>query len=455
MHLTPQHFQAQRRYHEEQAARTLGLLSPFAFGFAALSIDDDSLRNGTLALVAARGVLPDGTVFHLPDSDEVPSPIRLSDRFSPTRDEHTIYLALAPWRPDASNVQEETPQFDGKPASTSAMQIPARYRARDEIVIDEATGADPATIRFASRNLLLLLDDELTDELISLPLAHITRDGHGQFQRDRDFVPPCLQIAASSRLLNLAEEVVALLDAKGGALVATLSQAPSGAIGGAASYSGSELATRWLIHAIKSAEVPLRHLVQARQSHPERLYNELARLAGALTTFSLTAHPGDVPGYDHLQLTRTFSELERLLRVHLDVVISARALNIPLQRVSDVLYTAAISDSRCFEPGVRWFLGVSASNLAHADLIDRVQRLTKTCASKFVLELVKRAFNGFATEHVAVPPSGLAPRSELTYFELTLAGPCALSLQETREIGVYVPEALSGAYIELVVLLPR
>lgn len=102
MHLTPQHFQAQRRYHEEQTARTLGYMMPFAFGLSAITVDDDGLRNGTFSLVQARGVLPDGTVFHLPDADEAPDPVAVAERFSPTRDAHVVYLALArgvPMRP--------------------------------------------------------------------------------------------------------------------------------------------------------------------------------------------------------------------------------------------------------------------------------------------------------------------------------------------------------------------
>jgi len=85
---------------------------------------------------------------------------------------------------------------------------------------------------------------------------------------------------------------------------------------------------------------------------------------------------------------------------------------------------------------------------------EKVQRLTKTCASKFVLELVRRAFNGLATEHLPVPPAALAPKPDLVYFELTMSGPCALSMSEARDIGVYVPEALPGTYLEAAVLLP-
>jgi type VI secretion system protein ImpJ len=168
----------------------------------------------------------------------------------------------------------------------------------------------------------------------------------------------------------------------------------------------------------------------------------------------MTSHPRDVPLYAHDAATDTFDTLERQLRQHLDVVISARALIVPLQRVSDVLHASPIADPRCFEPGVRWFLAVRA-DVGAADLVDRVQRLTKTCATKFVLELVRRAFNGLPTEHLPMPPSALAPKPDFTYFELTMSGPCALSIQESREVGVYVPDALPGAYLELAILLPK
>jgi len=442
MHLTPQHFQAQRRYHDEQTARTITVLSPFAHGLSSLAVDEEALRNGTFALVQARGVLPDGTVFHCPDADDAPDPVAVADRFSPTRDTHVVYLALAPWRPDAANVPQD------------AFGAPTRFRVREEVLTDESTGRDPVAVRFAARDLRLLFDDELTDDLVALPLARLRRDGRGQFQLDRDFVPPVLQIGASERLLELTRQIVSLLEAKAGALVATLSQAPSGATGGAAAYVGNELATRWLLHAVRSADAPLRHLLLTRRAHPERLYAELARLAGALCTFSMTSHPRDVPRYDHDAPTDTFDALERMLRASLDVVISSRALILPLQRVSDVLHTGVLTDPRVFEPGARWFLAVRA-DVGAADLVDRVPRLTKTCAAKFVLELVRRAFNGLATEHLPMPPAGLAPKPDLTYFELTLAGPCALSLQESREVGVYVPEALPGAYVELAILLPQ
>jgi type VI secretion system protein ImpJ len=36
-----------------------------------------------------------------------------------------------------------------------------------------------------------------------------------------------------------------------------------------------------------------------------------------------------------------------------------------------------------------------------------------------------------------------------------MSGPCALSIAESRDIGVYVPADVPGAYLELAILLPK
>jgi len=54
---------------------------------------------------------------------------------------------------------------------------------------------------------------------------------------------------------------------------------------------------------------------------------------------------------------------------------------------------------------------------------------------------------------VPAPPAGLAPRNELTYFEIFRAGPCDTALTATREIGVYLPDSFDDAVLELAVLV--
>lgn len=446
MYLAPHHFQAQRRHFEEGVALALRALVPWGWGVAAVSVDEDALRNGTLQLREARGILPDGTPFALPESDEPPPPVALADRFSPTRDSHVVCLALPAWRSDAPNV------------GTDEHEAPdARWRAVPREVVDEVSGTDATTVEFAAKNLRLVLDDEVQEGDVALPVARVRRDGAGHFAVDHDFVPPCVRIDASPRLLAIAQHVVGMLDAKGAALAATANQ-PAATPGsanpaaGPVAYAGNEVASRWMLHAVRSAEAPLRNLLATRGAHPERLWDALSRLAGALCTFSLTAQPRDLPTYAHEDLAGCFGQLERFLREQLNVVVASRAVVVPLQKTAEALWTGSVGDARCYQPGARWYLAVK-SPIGPPEVAARVPVLAKACASKFVMELVRRAFPGLPLEHIPAPPPGLAPRPDRTYFAVTLAGPCAQALQESKEVGVYVPDGIPEPSIEVAVLV--
>ncbi|MGQ0647144.1 MAG: type VI secretion system baseplate subunit TssK [Gemmatimonadaceae bacterium] len=457
MYLAPHHFQAQRRHCEEAIAGAIDALFPFAYGLTSVALDTEALAGGTLALAFARGIFPDGTVFSVPDADPVPPPAPLAERFSPDRDAHVVHLTLPAWRSEAPNVRMEESAAEGNwPAAVNGESngTEARYVAVVANVRDETAGEESAEVRFATKHLRLVLDVEVSAGEVSLAVARIRRDGAGRYVRDAEFIPPCLKLGASERLLGILRNVVGMVEAKGAALAASL--APSARAEGGmapAAYVGNELATRWLLHAVRSAEAPLRHLLATRNAHPERLWLELSQLAGALCTFSLTTQARELAVYAHDDLGTCFGSLERHLRAHLDVVIAAHAVVIPLTRATEVLFAGNVSDPRCYQDGARWFLGVRSSVGARETLV-RVPQLLKVCARKFVLELVRRAYPGLDLEHVPAPPSGLAPRAELSYFEIVMAGACAQTLRETREIGVYVPDGLPDATLEVAVLVP-
>lgn len=453
MYLAPHHFQAQRRHFDDAVALTLSTLFAFAYGVVSAALDEEALRNGTLALLHARGILPDGTPFSIPDGDAAPAPSRLADRFSPTRDGHVVHLALPAWQRDGANVRGVDAGGAGDAEAPAAWASPLeasgdpRFVAVAHEVVDEVSGQERSSIPFAAKNLRLALDDELVPGDVTLPVAWVRRDGAGHFVVDPAFVPPCLQISASARLLTLLQQMVGMLDAKGAALAALAGAAGSGP----SAYAGNEVATRWLLHAVRSAEAPLRHLLTTRNAHPERLWLELSRLAGALCTFSLTSQARDLPTYAHDDLGNCFSALERHIREHLDIVVASRAIVMPLVRTSDVLFATPVTDPRCIDPAARWFLAVRSS-IGPVETAVRVPSLAKACASRFVLELVRRAFPGMPLEHLPAPPAGIAPRPDTAYFEITLSGPCAQGIRDTREFGVYLPDGVPDAAVELVVL---
>ncbi|HSG81100.1 MAG TPA: type VI secretion system baseplate subunit TssK, partial [Gemmatimonadota bacterium] len=202
MHLAQHHFQAQNRYFENTINFALANLFHKTYGVAGVELDADALRNGTVSLIHARGVMPDGLAFHFPEDDPPPAPREIKDLFSPTQDSHEVMLAIPPYRADQAN-------------SDMGGARSARYLTEAQLVWDETTGRDEKPVSVGRKNFRILLDSEVKDDVVSLPLARIRRDGTGHFAYDAEYVPPILQIGASPQLLQMLARLVEILDAKG------------------------------------------------------------------------------------------------------------------------------------------------------------------------------------------------------------------------------------------------
>ncbi len=177
----------------------------------------------------------------------------------------------------------------------------------------------------------------------------------------------------------------------------------------------------------------------------------MSRLAGALCTFGLDAHPRSLPNYDHKHLDRCFDILDDHIRRHLEIVVPAQAIVIPLKQTGRYFFEGEVQDQRCFGRG-RWVLGVHSA-IGEADLITKAPQLLKLCSAKFVPDLVKRAMPGLSLTHVQVPPSAIAAKVDSQYFVVNKSGPCWEHIMKSRMVGVYVPGELPSAELELVVIL--
>lgn len=435
MHLSQHHFQMQARFFEETAAFQARSLHFGSWGVAGVEFDEDALLNGIVALVHARGLFPDGLPFQIPEGDPLPRPLDLEQRFSPTTDRHRVLLGIPAYRPGGANCLDDD-QEEGD----------VRFAPEVRPVADEVSGRDTTAVAFARKNLRLLLDGEERSDEVLLPLARVRRDGAGAFVYDPDYIPPLLQVGGSPRLLERLRQVVEMLEARGEALTA---ERVAGR--GAAEYGSREVATFWLAHALHSALPGLRHHLESRRTHPERLFVEMARLAGALCTFTLEGHPRELPLYDHEDLEGCFGALDRYIRSGLQLFLPQNRVVVPLDATRQLLRTGAVPDRRCFGRA-HWFLGVRAA-MSEGELVTAVPRLMKVSATRDIARLVKEAQPGIGIRHVASPPPDLAPRVGTVYFALERTEPYWSALAETGEVGVYVPAAVPGAELELLVLL--
>lgn len=433
MHLGPHHFQAQSRNFEDLLRFTADSISPYPYGFSGLRLDHDAIGNGTVSVVHARGIFPDGLAFSFPDADELPQALAIRELFSPILDSLTLCLTVPSRREGGRNCV--VPPQNG---------ADARYTAASATVRDENTGVDERSIYFGQKNIRLAPEQELGENETALPVARVRRDGSGKFIFDPAFIPPCTMANASDALMILTRRLVEILEEK--SATAGVSAAP-----GTGEFSSRQIASFWFAHAVNSTLVPLRHFWLSKHSHPEELFTEMSRLAGALCTFSLSAHPASLPVYNHDNLTDCFAALDLHIRQHLELIIPTNCISMPLHAVANFSFEADIADTRCFNPS-QWILGIRART-GEAELISRTPQLAKVCSSKFVGELVRRALPGLTLTHLPVPPSAIPRRSDTQYFAMAKAGPCWDHLVQTRRIGVYVPGDLPEPELDLLVVL--
>ena len=440
MYLGPHNFQAQSRYFEDSLNFVTMSLWRDAYGFAGLQFDADALRNGTLAMTSGRGLFEDGLAFDLPGSDAAPPPREFGALFSPVADHLTMHLAVPVSLQEGRNTSLDNQAPDAS----------VRYQSVEQLLPDENTGRDEKKIKVGRKNLQLLAESELTDQFVSLPVLRIVRTGSGRFESDSSFVPPCITLSASGSLAAMLSRLIDILDDKSAAFAREQQQRHGKFEAG---LSARHVAQYWFLHTLNSSVSMLRHFLLSKHVHPQELFREMSRLAGALCTFGLEVHPRSLPAYDHRDIGTCFAALDEHIRRHLEIVMPSKAITVPLHLVENSIYNGDIIDERCVGPS-QWLLEIR-SPIGEADLITRVPQLVKVCSARFIARLVAAAVPGLTLMRLPIPPAAIAAKVESQYFVINRSGPCWEHIQQTRKVGVYVPAEIPSAEMSLIILLDQ
>jgi type VI secretion system protein ImpJ len=433
MLLGPQHFQTQSRYFEDTLWFLHARTRQNPWGVLHLSLDQEALPNGRAVLKAGSGIMPDGLIFDLLDSDPLPPPLELNSVFAIEDSGVILHLAIPARRENG---------LDCDLADGSG----TRYGAVERTVGDDAYGQDTNSVCFARKNLFLVSQTELKPGMTSIAIARVVRDGKGGFVPDTEFIPSCLRLAASERLVTIVQRLVRLVDEK----VTRLRSERRGPKAMDQLSAGLDVSSYWLLHCLSATIPALSNHLASRMSHPEDIYRDLARLAGALSTFSPESSPQQIPAYLHEDLTTTFRGLEQFIRNLLDKQRPVNIVRLAFEKEAPYFYKAGVKDDRCLQRA-RWILGIRSS-MPDSLLLRQAPRLVKVCSQRGVQTLVRKALPGLELLHLPVPPSALGAQADMHYFSISLDGLCWQDIQNTRHVGVYIPGEIGEAVFELTVI---
>jgi type VI secretion system protein ImpJ len=429
--LRPQHFQRQDAYYEARLQDLSHTLHPYGWGVRRVRFDTHALSGGALRPLDLSVVFPDGESYDAPTHDSLPDAVSLQGL--PQGIQSTlIHLALPLLRDDGNNC-------GGADATTLT-----RYHQANHVTGDLFTDAAEAELAYLSKAVKLLTDDQPRDAYATVAVARIRRTSSGGFELDDDFIPPCAQVQASPYLHRELRSVLDALQAKVDALYGLHRQTSQNII----EFRSGDIASFWLLHTINSSSSALAHLLHHPQLHPERLYQELLRLAGALLTFSNAYQLNDLPAYRHDQPEESFRRVLDIVRVLLDTVISTRYFKIALSEVKPSYHLGRL-DSQRIDGNASFYLSVSSA-LPAQELIQSVPVRFKVGAPDDVEKCVLSALPGVKLVHAAQVPAAIPVRPGSHYFELDTRGALYERMLKAQSLMIYVPAGITDLKMELV-----
>ncbi|THB85830.1 type VI secretion system baseplate subunit TssK [Pantoea allii] len=430
--LRPQLFQQQERYFEYYAHKRAATLSPFFWGFSQYEIDREALTYGKLVLRSARGVLPDGTPFDVPDHAELPEPLTIL----PEHLNKMIYLAV-PLRLDNS---DET-IFDQHDASSLA-----RFRAQEAELCDtNSIRQGPKPVQLAMLRLKLVGHAEMTESWIGLPLTRVKAiqpDGSVILHVD-DYIPPVTGYAANPLLKEWLTHLNGLVKIRAEMLADRLSTSD-----GKASAS-AEVVDYLLLQIFNKYEPILDHLRHIPELPPIVMYEELAKLAGELSTFirTKTRRPKTAPGYDHARLYPSIRPLVEDVNDLMNQILVRAGQLIDLRAKGNGVWSASVlpGELSSFSNIV---LAVNAQ-LPMDILQQQFQAQAKISAPQQLHELVRSHLPGLILQGLPVPPRQIPYSSGYVYFELLKSGSFWDKIATTGALALHIAGEFPGLKMEL------
>lgn len=431
MFLRPHHFQQQERYRDLRLQQMASALHPYAWGVRQLEIDHEGLRNDVLRVDVLSLVFRDGETMRAPGSDTLPLPLDLST-LPPDVQETTVHAALPRIRPHGGNCSGTE----------------ARYSVEQREFDDLFSRSAEAQVPVLRKTVRLVTASEPLDAYETIAIARVRRMAAGGFELDPEFLPPSLSIGASAMLYRRLARLLEKLMAKVHALYGHQHEPSRNVI----EIRSGDVSAFWLLHTASSAHAALAHLAQHRDLHPERLYQQLLTLAGALMTFSRSYRLEDLPPYSHADPGPAFARIDAIVRELLDTVISARYFSIALDSDRPNYYVGAL-DSGKIDERTMLYLAVSASMPA-LQLVEAVPLRFKVGAPEDVEKFVLSALPGVRLMHAPQVPSALPVRPDTYYFSIDSRGALYESMLKSQAISIYVPGGIADLKLELVAVLP-
>ncbi len=411
--LRPHHLQQADRYAEHLLESRVRHVSPYPWGFSALEIDRDLAQQSRFALRRATGVMPDGTPFDLPMDGPLPASIDVPEGAG----RQMVWLDLPSASPNVREVDDAEAESAARYLGAADTVIDSTSHIRVEETIDVALPRLTFSIRRTPR-----------PGFVSLPIARILEVQDRAVLLDEKYAPPVLVTAAHPTVEGWLDRVIGWIANKLDELARYAADPTSG--------GGLQSADYLMLQALNRVFPVLQHFRRSRYVHPERLFEELLRLAGELATFTTPDRRArDYPAYDHDDLEAVFAPLLRDIQESLSARMDRRAIRLELVERGPNAYISTIRDRSLFQTAT-FVLEVSARRPL-GEIQAQFPNLLKVGPNTRMNEIVHAHLPGIAVGHLPTPPPQIRAITDHVYFYLDRTSPLWPEFSNASAIGMH------------------
>ena len=426
--LQPHHFQQADRYTEALVGGLARRVTPYAWGFSALEIDEEALKVGKFALKGCSGLTQDGTVFRVPEAEDHPTALDVPENVK----DCVIYLTVPQRRQGATEVD-----------LTDAARSATRLRpAEVEITDTMGAGRKPLTLGVGKLRLQFALAVDDMADMLAIPVARIIEvRPDKEVLLDRAFIPSCVDVRAAPALSGLMSEIEGLLSHRMQALAGRLSESGP-------ARATAEISDFLLLMTVNRALPLFRHFANIENLHPEAAYQALVTLTGELAAFmSDNKEVPAFPPYKHDDLNATFQPVVRTLRQYLSAVLETNAVMIALEERKYGISVGIIADRKLLS-NAGFVLAVKADVPAE-DIRRHFAGQSKIGPVEEIRQLVNSALPGITLRPLPVAPRQVPYQAGTVYFELDGDSPSWKNMTTSGGIAVHVSGQYPGLNMEL------
>jgi type VI secretion system protein ImpJ len=448
--LQPHHFQHNDHLAQYRQHRINTLTMPYAWGVAAIELDEAALIDQSVMFSRLTVLMRDGLLIEYPGNA-----VLAARRFDLAElgAGRTLYIGVRRAQPDQANVRTVEHVND-------AANLETRLAATAEPVEtpDSYAGGPHGQVHLMSYVVRLFWEHEIQElgDYELMPVARLYQDGD-QAKVHHEFIPPCLTVAASpalgKRLRQLRDEVV------GRARQIEIFKVRGNAGARGVDLDAGHLDMILALSVLNHFGPALHQLLESPTIHPWEVDSLLRQLVGALSTFSdrcnMLGETRDgrmllVP-YRHVDPGPGLHALADLVRSQLNEIAAAPEMVVRMDPdgAASGYYVADLAEG-FFGQRHRYHL-VASGDVDAAQLASSMTTTAKMAAPGQIETLVTLSLPGLELLHLPQAPRGVPRRINAQYFRIdTMSEAWSVVTQEHR-LALFLPDAPDSLHFELIV----